>query len=555
VNRARKLARLAALVFRTGAWALLADHLVYRTPARLAWARLRGHRFHRSTMFWFCERPDLHTRATLLLPRFRHDYPDVRSADLEFTLFDLSGQRVFTRRIENASIEAPFVLDSRRPPAGFSFPRPFEGMMLVTQRLGGVPDRRIVARDGLFNATHTYLDYYREGAFVTTLHDYCAYLPDQGLQTARLGMIPAYCDAEKETFLVFHAAGAGIGPRDLEVRLLGPSGLERRARLGALAPFATRRVLLSELFPDARQGLAGATGQVVVEGLFRELLTRIAYGVADRATGAFSLDHCYYSIASRGRFLTGEQRSKIAKGCFNPFLVLETDAVTTSVLIFHAAQEEPQTYDLLVYDAEGRLVLRREPFRKAEGNAVERVDMRPILESAGIPAPFLGHAELLYHREPDRRRYDRDLDVLAEYRTGNRFATVIFGADIWNPPQPVKNLTYRSGSRVVCDDLHTTLLAVSNVSYAYDYALEVPFTLNLVGGGRVLESRRFTIGPNATLYRDIEEFFPEARRLLEPWGGIGLVTTTDINTNCLTHLFFTQDRRSRALSVEHSLEV
>ena len=70
----------------------------------------------------------------------------------------------------------------------------------------------------------------------------------------------------------------------------------------------------------------------------------------------------------------------------------------------------------------------------------------------------------------------------------------------------------------------------------------------------MLASQKFSIGPNATRLLTVDEIFADARAMLEPFGGVGYTATTDINASSLTHLFFTQDRKSGALSVEHSLD-
>ncbi len=533
----------------------LPEYVLYHTPFRRRWADLRGNRFHRSAIAWFAESAEIHTRLVFLLPRLKLDYPSLRSIDMEFEFYSENGRQLAALRRENVPLDAPLALESRSLPAGLKVPAPFSGSLWVKERLH-LDEEAIFRRDGLFGSTHTYLDYYRDGDFIATLHDYCAYLPDQGLQTASLGMIPAYADAEKETFLLFHAAKNGIGAKDLEVVLVNAEGKRRSAPLGRLAPYSMRRVLLSELFGDAEKFLDGKTGQVMIRGLFRCLLRRTAYGVQEKPLGAFSLDHCYYSVLEKPSFYPGTERERIPKGWFNPFFVIQDGDYSTSAILFHAAEDKnSKTYDLLVYDAAGKLALRRSSALAVSGDAVRRIDFGPLLAEEGIAAPFVGHAEILYHAEPGKAYYERDLDIGVEYRARGHFAHIIFGADVWNSPRAVTNRNYKSACRVVCDERHTTLLAISNCSFDYKYSLEVPFTLSLVGGDRVLASKTFSLGPNATFFKSIEEIFPDAPKLLAPFGGIGYTTTTDINASSLTHLFFTRDRKSGALSVEHSLDV
>lgn len=555
-SKIKNLYSSAKLAARVGAWKDLGDFVIYRSPLRRSWARLRGHRFHRSSIIWFADNAQTHTRITLFLPRLALDYPGLTGVDMDLEFFSEDGRSQAKWALKDVPPAAPFVLDSRRlPPELAALKAPFSGSLWVKQRLK-TDDGRVIKKDGQFNATHTYIDYFQPGNFVATLHDYCAFLPDRGVTPTFLGMIPAYAGKTHETFLVLHAAESGIGPKDVEITISNSKGEERSAPLPVLAPFAMRRLFIGQIFPDAEKFLGGEPGQILLKGVFRQLLTRIAYGVRHGATGAFSMDHCYYGVVHPELRFTREQRKKIPKGLSNPFLVVEDDKVSTSAFLFQCAPDPDQKeVDLLVYDESGRCVARRTPFGRLEGQTVRRLRMRDILAEAGIRPPFVGHAEILHHEDPAKESYPRNLDLNVEYSSGGRLAHVIFGAELWNSSKPIVNENYRSACRIVCDDVHTTLLAISNVSYDYDYAVEVPFTLTLIGGGKMLASRRLAIAPNATIFKPIDEIFSGARELLAASGGVGLAVTTDINVAYLTHLFLTQDRRSGALSVEHSLDV
>ncbi|GEM_PF-6015333 len=554
VGKARHFLFLAALALKAGAPLDFINFLIYRTPWGLAWARLLGHRFHRSTFVWF-RKGDANTRVTLLLPRLKMQYPALRSIELELDLYSRDGRPVKKWRIPELSLEKPFVLDAGRLPVEFRVDGPFEGSLLIRQRLH-LPDKDVLRGKALFSSMHTYIDYYSEGAFVTTLHDYSAFLPDQGISYAKLGMIPAYCDSRRETFLIFHAANAGIGGRDLEVRLYNAAGACLQTRLAAMKPFSVRKTTLSEFFPDAPSFLGGEAGQVVVQGLFRAVLRRIAYGIEDKASKTFSLDHCYYHGVEKPTFISAEQRERVPKGWSNPFFVIEDEHLSTSALLFQSAEDPVEKHvDVLVYDAQGKCVARVSPFARLKGNAVKRISIRDLL-GPGFSLPFMGHAEVLYHKEPNARRYPKELDLYVEYNSGGRLATVIFGADAWNSSKAIQNKSYRSCCRIVCDARHTTYVAISNCSHDYNYSLNVFFTLSLcIEEGQVLESKKMNIAPNATLFLPVEELFPRAAELLGDNQGVGILTTTDINCACLTHVFLTQDRVSKALSVEHSLDV
>lgn len=553
IRKLRSFIGLFSAAVRAGALGSFLATLPYRFWGR-AWAGRLGYRFHRSTMLWFVEDGSTHTRAALLLPRLKVDFEGVRAVDLEFRLFGKNGATVLRKKLESVGLEEVFVVDSRRPPEWLVFPKPFEGTLLVELTLR-CPESEIAKRPGLFSATHTYIDYYSEGRFVATLHDYSAFLPDQ-FQRADLGMIPAYCDPAKETFVIVHSAEAGIGSRDLRVLLKNSAGETRAAALPALKPFSVRRIFVSDLFPDAAAFLDGKTGQVTIEGVFRQILTRVAYGVADRIGGGFSLDHCFYHSQALKHRLSKAGRQKIPKGHFNPFFVIDDGDLATSALLFDSAEGvDGRPVDLLIYDAQGRLVVSEAPFVQLQRDRVCRVDVRDILRKNGVAGTFTGHAELLYHASPEWESYPTDLAVCVEYVSGGKFASVIFGAGLWNPPEPSSNRNYRSINRVICDDAQTTYIAISNCCYDYDRCKEAELTLSLVARGAPAAHVRLSIPPNGTVFRAVDDLFPAAKEILAASGGAGLTLTSDINCLVLTHLFLTQDRASKAVSAEHSLDL
>ena len=546
---------LLRMALKTGAVLTWLDYLVYRTPLKGLWKHLHGHRFHKSTIFWFKEGGGIHTRAVFLLSRLRSTYPNLQSLDMDFEYYDEAGRLVKRWTTKESAAKEMFLLDSQELPKEFQIPKPFSGSLLVKQTLH-LSEKEVLNKGEIFSSTSTYLDYYSEGNFIATVHDYCAYLPDQGMNYGSLGMIPAYCEARSETFLIFHASKPGIGPKDIEVILLNKKGEKKTAFIPGLKPFAMRRWMLSGLFPDAADFLDGEDGQVVIEGIFRQLLRRIAYGVLDKNKQSFTLDHCYYSLFPKKPFMPSSERAKIAKGWFNPFFVMENEFVTTTASLFQDSRDpDKKKVDLLIYDDKGKKVASFSPFAHLAGNEVKNISFKEIFKSEKLPLPFAGHAELIYHKEPGISSYPNDLDVNIDLDShdGRKLATVGVGSYQWNPSHMIENKSYKSVCRAVCNEHQTTYLSISNCSYDYEYRLEHAFTVSLFSEDGVVASRRMTIGPNATLYRSVEEFFPDARELLKKSRGVGLIALTDLSADCLANLFITEDRRSRALSIEHSL--
>lgn len=539
------------IALSAGAVGTLFDFLLYRVLGA-RWARRKGHTFHRSTLFWFKEGEGVHTRAVFLLPRLQSRFAGLKTVDMTLEFYDEDGRKTADFDAGGLNAGDCYLLESDRLPAGFHIPSPFSGTLIAKFRLP--LDEKLIfkTQHGLFASMPVYIDYYSEGTFVTTLHDYSAFLPDQGINPTALAMIPAYCDDAKETFLILHSAQAGIGPRDLRVRLYNREGRYRQARMPALRPFAFRRVPLTELFPGAKEFLGGQIGQVRIDGFFRQLLRRTAYGIRYAGSAAFSMDHCFY--ADWGAKAAPPAATRRSKSIFSPFAVVENEHVSSSAILYQSDREsQHRDVGLLVYDSAGKCVAEVPRHVYLKGNRVERISMREVLKEARVALPFVGHVELLFHPDAGSSEAPVFFEHAAEYDVGGKLAHVIHGADFWNPPAEVPGNPHVSAYRIVCNDAQTTIVAISNCSYDYDYRLEASFKITLYANGRELTSGRFHIGPNATIYEPIEYFFSNSREILQPYRGVALATTTETNCKYLTHSFLTQDRRSRTLSVEHSL--
>src|SRR3989338_3689363 len=177
------------------------DWLLYRFFGR-KWGKLRGHSFHRSTFIWLIEDGQTHTRCTFLLPRSKDDFPDQDSVTLVFEIYDLAGKMISSWKESEVPLTTPFIFDSK------SLKGPIEGALLVKLILG-VSDEEFNKKTGMdYTPTHTYIDYYKEGSYITTLHDYSAFFPDQVFQFSHVGMIPVYCTDKHETFIIIHATSS-----------------------------------------------------------------------------------------------------------------------------------------------------------------------------------------------------------------------------------------------------------------------------------------------------------------------------------------------------------
>ena len=522
------------------------DWLLYRIFAR-KWGWFKGYSFHRSTLCWIVEDGEVHTRCSFLLPRLKEQFPSQKTVTLEFEIHDQDGKRFYHWVEKNLSTAKPYVFDSK------TLRGPVNGSLLVKQYLS-VSDRvfhREVGQD--FAPTHTYIDYYKEGSFISTVHDYSAFLPDQVFQRSHVGMIPVCYTEQHETFIVLLSAASAVKKGDLTANLYNHKGESQSQVITPMNAFSTRKILISDLFQNVSEFLDDKVGQLVVEGIFRQVLTRIGYGLESKIDGSFSLDHCYYSYLDNDT--TALKNSvKIEKGTFNPFLILGDSETSTSIVLFHhETEEQAKIFDLNIYDKHGKRIIQYSPYVSLSGNQTCKVDFNSLLLKNNIALPFLGHGEMLYHNAGSKPL--RALDLHLEVKRKNHIANVTFGAKIWNPPRPVRK-TKRDiiyGCRVICDKSYTTNFAITNCSYSPSYAQSVDFELALLADGQIVDRGIFSIGPEATLYEPIEYFFPNAQKHLSPFNGIGLLSYWVMNSNYLVTVFLTEDRKSKNFSLEHTL--
>ena len=556
-DKIKSFLKACQIALKTNSYGELANFLIYRSSFGRLWARFNGYFFHQSTVIWFQDSGKVHSRITLLLNRLKREFPQLQTVNLDLEFYADNGTLISQWQQKQIPCTRPFVLDSKELPSQFSIPKPFNGTLFVKLWLN-LPDRDVVNRKGLFASARSFIDYYEEGNFITTLHDYCQYVPDQGINYCCSGMIPAYCNPDAETFILIHATKPGIKTGELEAILYNNQGGEKRVTLSSFQPFQMRQIMISELFPDAHEFLGSDLGQIEVEGNFPQVMKRIAYGVRDKHSNAFSFDHAIYTIEPKiggsGVILNFAQRKKMPKGWFNPFFVIENEFVTTSALLFHHKKEPmPKHVDILIYDDTGKLIVNAPSYALLNQTKVIRIGVRELLAKHGISSPFMGHGEAIYHQDSAYKRYSTTLELCVEYVSSGRFNSVIYGSEPWNGPRAFANKHHLSGSRVVCNEAQTTYMAISNCSYDYDYDLTACFTLNLLVGGEIKRRKSFTLAPNATFFKAVDEIFPDACELFLDYQGIGYLVTSDLNCSYLTHAFLDQDRKSKVFSVEHSL--
>ncbi len=246
---------------------------------------------------------------------------------------------------------------------------------------------------------------------------------------------------------------------------------------------------------------------------------------------------------------------------------------TTAVNLFnsHGNLEQDFWIDARLYDCGGHLVGERERWLLARRNQLVRGEITELLPN-GV-SEFIGHIALNF--SPDAHAfYPYHLQALVEYRAARGCAHVMAWSDTWNARErlaelaatldsplaarwideaslPHPGLLYRNRFRVWCEDARLSTLSFTNPGTEPGYAHNADYTLLLEDGrGRSLRHQA-TLGPNATDFGSVEQFFPDARAFLDgqPWALAIVESTSDIAS-----MHVTDHRPSGAISAEHFMD-
>lgn len=335
----------------------------------------------------------------------------------------------------------------------------------------------------------------------------------------------------------------------LRLRVVNHAGEERQATDATDVPaFALQRVQLAALFPDLASFCGGRpatlSGElearrtftrpyVVTEPVVSDTVVRLsAYHGGDRYASMSALTPAMYKLLGRGES--------------NPGAVWHDDAVTTVVNVLHTHGTLADDYpvDASLYDAEGRLVARRERWLVATRDRLGRGAIRDLLPEPR--QPFRGHLALRFSPS-GRGLYPGRLQMLMEYRTTCGVARSMLWSDAWNsvPRAMTRRRIYRACYRVFLGDPSLeSFLAITNCGVHLDYVERASVRVVLLRGRETLATHEATLPPNGTLFASMEQLFP---RLAER----GVVLATVESEHDLASMQFTRHRASGAVAAEH----
>lgn len=324
-----------------------------------------------------------------------------KGGNIHFLLFGAGGERLAAWKDPLPAANAAIVVDSAEVRARFSLP-PFTGQLFI--HVAGAAGHEIVKYA---------LDIYGDAPeILSCTHDANSWPSD------RYAGLPAPREGEDVTLWVQNAHPIPIPPGDIGLNLMGEEDVAYLRE--SVAPYATRRLSVSELLPKARwpQQIEVRAGKHMV---------RPRYEVR-RANGRVCIAH---PNVEREDLKLDAQLPKlnglIGKGFILPAPVLPTNRYRSIVL--PTPMSTAQTHlplMLTVYDAEGRKAAAHS-FGNMRRNACTAMDVTEMLGGGH------GHLELTYDFDAGEVA-DGWMHALFRYedkKTGHG-AETSFGAHVFN---------------------------------------------------------------------------------------------------------------------------
>ena len=336
----------------------------------------------------------------------------------------------------------------------------------------------------------------------------------------------------------------------------------------AMAPFSLHKLCLSELLPGLREFCEGK--HATLEGQFdaKNVFSR-PYVMTD--AGHTSGYHGGNRYEWHG--IPGFIYKALGCGEVNPMVAIHSEALTTTVNLLnsHGDIEEDFWVDARLYDESGREVANRKKWLLARRYGLARGDIKDLL--GDISRAFTGYIAINFS-DDDKLFYPGHLQALLEYRTPVSTARVMAWSDIWNGRPAVRKVRdelagffdvntlygeeylggsevrYRSHYRVWFRPPIRSFISVTNCGIAEDYDETVTFTIRLFNSRGETLSYHGSLGPHATAFKPVGQFFPSAEEFLAP-GGIGVASVE--SKADLAVMQFSEHQISGVFSAEHFL--
>lgn len=493
---------------------------------------------HPGQLFWWRERPQLHTMITLWAYPLTVMSP-AESYVFNFQLFDQDGALKATWQQTISAADCLF-LDSAHCSATQDLGS-IEGVLVLFITTPSLEPVEVPA-------LYSIIDWYSDAGELVSLHSDQLMRPEY--QPVEWTEIVVQETSESRNSLVILNGAVSQPPASIYLEIKNHQGETCQAVFTPeIAPFSVQRIQLAALFPHVLE--FGQQQPLTIRGTFT------SYGVFIRPYVV--TEGKYWSTYHGGdRYfwnnLPGLSYKFMGKGEVNPMVVLHQEQLTTTINLLntHAELERDFWVDAHLYDSTGNLIVEKQRWLLATRNQLCRAEIADLLPDATVP--FTGHVALRFS-DDQQGEYPRRLQALMEYRTPHSAARVMAWSDVWNWQErscSLPEVNYLAYYRVWWQFPFTSYISLTNCGIDADYDRTVAYRLRLENGRGDYLIHEGTIPPQGTLYQSVQELFPAIAEFLgqQPIGLVVVETTAD-----LASMHLTWHQHSGVYAAEHFLPV
>ena len=305
----------------------------------------------------------------------------------------------------------------------------------------------------------------------------------------------------------------------------------------ALPPIGVGRILIGESFPD----------------------------------GTFCVDHTYFQqpgdstdtkVVNEVRYFKKSLLSESMVGPSNPWPCVHGDGVETLIAVPNQYKPEvARTYDVLVFDENGRLALRMPAGIKVPPFGVTVLNVSEELSKRGIER-LQGTYLVCHSREADAESLPNRIHLQTVHRFGGRYWNASQGdAHVWaTPAKPSPEMEALTGvkirrrqlwySPVVESDTLETVIVVANLSYDLNYNETQRIRFTYCEGDKELASKELDVPPHGCVMPLARDLFGDVMTARAGFKR-GIVTVSPVTGKTFCGSLFVRDRASGVFMIEH----
>ena len=511
----------------------------------LAWAarRVTGKlaRRHENTSFtWVIA--DHRTTTIAWLHNYWSDAYGIDRPELSAELFDTSGASVACWSV-GLEPDATTSIDIRERCLARAVQLPFEGQLLL--RL--VDDKLMAGRP-----VQVFAEYERDDGESTGVHGQYGEMEMPAAQVVSTMRVEGQ-RGNRTAVIVMNAYNGpgGLTPMRAELSVLSADGRHQRARLPALAPRASRRVYVDEVFPDLARFLGDDPGHLRLKlpCPSSRVSTLVEYEDGRRIVNHGTVDRIFDQGA--GVPVGAAEAGPVASA-----FVICDDRWDTELTLPNVWGPVASAYEaqIDVFGSDGGHLVTHTVQVPRDG--LVQIAMRPVLQNAGVPLPAVGHAQVSVRPSSAIDEWPVTFDLLVGLlKRDELVGEVQVGSDFYNAPVPAGARwpdirRTRVFGRVRVGRALRTYVFLSHPLAGRGHGAPAKPQLTLVSsdGTRKL-THRVELPTHGCLLAEVTKLFPEAPHFLGE-SGAGTLRVRDTDAR-LYGFYFVDSDYARTVPVCH----